>query len=139
MFVAGALNFFNFGAAPQLTAPDDQNRCDRPDWASRRDGARHPGASAEPNDGRGHAVVARNNAGCLRYPLSDSAIRTRRVRYVRHADALYIPAWANLDSWYETPPPELECDVSEVEGRACWRYVWLRGRAIPLHPHERRP
>jgi hypothetical protein len=80
------------------------------------------------------AVVARNSIGCIRYPLSDSATRTSRVRYARQTDTLYIPAWTSLDSWYEMGPPELECDVSEVEGRACWRYVWMRGRALPLYP-----
>jgi hypothetical protein len=81
-----------------------------------------------------YAVVARNSIACVRYPLSHVATRSSRVRYARHAGTLYIPAWTNLDSWYETHPPELECDVSEVEGRSCWRYVWLRGRATPLHP-----
>jgi hypothetical protein len=81
-----------------------------------------------------HAVVARNSIGYVRYSLSDSATRISRVRYAQHAGTLYMPAWASLDSWYETPPPTLECDVSEVEGRSCWRYVWMRGRATPLHP-----
>jgi hypothetical protein len=81
-----------------------------------------------------YAVVARNRIACIRYPLSDSATRTSRVRYAQHAGALYIPAWTSLETWYETDPPELECDVSEVEGRSCWRYVWMRGPATPLLP-----
>lgn len=80
------------------------------------------------------AVVARNSIGCIRYSLSNSASRTIRVRYAGRAGALYIPAWTSLDTWYQTRPPKLECDVSEVEGRSCWRYVWMRGRATPLHP-----
>jgi hypothetical protein len=79
------------------------------------------------------ALVDRSTHGCVRYPLANGAIATRRVRYARHASTLYIPVWTNVDDWYDDGVPQLECDVSEVS-QMCWRYVWLRGRPTPLHP-----
>lgn len=80
------------------------------------------------------AVVDRNTHGCVRYPLADGVVAASRVRYARQASALYFPVWTNVDDWYDDGLPHLECDVSEVEGHTCWRYVWLRGRATPLYP-----
>lgn len=81
-----------------------------------------------------HAVVTRNSVGCVHHTLADGAIRTSRVRYVRDGTALYLPAWTGVDGWYAARLPALECDVSEVDSRSCWRYVWLRGHAAPLQP-----
>ena len=79
-------------------------------------------------------LVERNRRGCVRYPLAEGAIATSRVRYARQSSALYMPAWTNVEEWYDDGAPQLECDVSEVDGHSCWRYVWLRGRATPLFP-----
>ena len=80
------------------------------------------------------ALVDRNTRGCVRYALADGAVATSRVRYARHSSALYMPVWTHVGDWYDDGVPELECDVSEVDGHTCWRYVWLRGRATPLYP-----
>jgi hypothetical protein len=83
-------------------------------------------------------LVDRNTRGGVRYPLTDGVIASSRVRYARQSSALYMPAWANVDEWYDDGVPELECDVSEVDGHSCWRYVWLRGRATSLFPTGRK-
>jgi hypothetical protein len=79
-------------------------------------------------------IVERNTVACVRYQSSDTVARTCRVQYSAISDSLYIPAWTSIDSWDETRRLDLECDVSEVEGRACWRYVWLRGHSTLLYP-----
>jgi hypothetical protein len=80
------------------------------------------------------AVVDRKTQGRVHYPLANGVVATRRVRYARQGSALYIPVWTNVDAWHDEAGPQLECDVSEVDGYACWRYVWLRGHAAPLYP-----
>ena len=78
--------------------------------------------------------MTRNSVGCVHHTLADGATRATRVRYARDGSALYLPAWTGVDSWYAARLPALECDVSEVDWRSCWRYVWLRGHVTPLQP-----
>lgn len=81
-----------------------------------------------------HAVLARNSEGCVHHTLSDGAVRTSRVRYAHTGTMLYIPAWTRVESWYAARLPALECYVSEVDWRSCWRLIRLRGEMTPLHP-----
>lgn len=79
-------------------------------------------------------MVARNSHGVVRYALSDAGFGAHRVRYARAATALYVPAWSSLGHWSDAHVPDIECDVSEIDGRSCWRYLWMRGRPRSLHP-----
>lgn len=81
-----------------------------------------------------HAVVTRNSVGSVYHKLEEGTIRTSRVRYAHEGNALYIPAWPSIESWYAARLPSLECHVSELDWRSWWRCVRLRGHVIPLHP-----
>lgn len=80
------------------------------------------------------AVLTRGSVACVHHVLADGAVRTIRARYAREGSALFIPAWTSAESWYSAGSPTLECDVSEVDWRSCWRYVRLRGQVTPLQP-----
>lgn len=80
------------------------------------------------------AVLRRNSIACFWQRLDDGAIRSFRERYAATERALYLPAWNGAHALCREPPIEIECAVSEVDGLASWRLVWVSGHAALLQP-----
>lgn len=88
------------------------------------------------------AVFARNSVATVTYVLDDGRVRVIRERYAYSWSTLYIPTSVQLNALFNTSVERtIECDVSEIEGMAQWRYVWIRGVSVLLQPtggaHER--
>lgn len=81
------------------------------------------------------AIFTRNSTTTLLFSLDDGSPRTTRIRYRYTGSLVYVPATPALASLLSADvEPYVECDVSEVDGLACWRYVWARGTVTALQP-----
>jgi hypothetical protein len=80
-------------------------------------------------------VFARNSVATVMYALDDGRVRVTRERYAYSWSTLYIPASVHLSALFNASVERaIECDVSEIEGMAQWRYAWIRGVSMLLQP-----
>lgn len=79
-------------------------------------------------------VLVRGTSTRLSYPIADGRWRSRRAPYAYSDGCLYVPSssWAAL--FEHGVRRRLECDVSELAGLSCWRYVTASGVASLLQP-----